>query len=46
MIDKVKDLWPELEWIKGKDLREKTANTWALALEESVLNVEDRKSVV
>jgi putative nucleotidyltransferase with HDIG domain len=45
MIDKVKDLWPELEWIKGKDLREKTANTWALALESSVLSVEDLKTI-
>ena len=45
MIDKVKNLWPELEWIIGKDLREKTANTWALALEKSVLNVEDLKTI-
>lgn len=34
-------LWPELAWIKGKDLREATARTWELALEKSVLTPED-----
>lgn len=38
---KVENLWPELEWIKDKDLREKTAHTWDLALERSVLQAED-----
>lgn len=45
MIDKVKILWPELEWIKDNNLRKKTLNTWALALEKSVLNVEDLKTI-
>ncbi len=35
------ELWPELEWIKDKDLREKTARVWELALERSVLNADD-----
>lgn len=34
-------LWPELEWINDDDLREKTAKTWELALERSVLTPED-----
>lgn len=34
-------LWPELEWIQDEGLREKTAHTWELALERSVLTVED-----
>jgi len=34
-------LWPELEWIRDEDLRIKTARTWELALERSVLTVED-----
>jgi len=34
-------LWPELEWIKDEDLRSKTASTWELALERSVLSGED-----
>jgi putative nucleotidyltransferase with HDIG domain len=34
-------LWPELEWIQDPELREKTALTWELALEKSVLKPED-----
>jgi putative nucleotidyltransferase with HDIG domain len=34
-------LWPELEWIQDPELREKTAKTWELALEKSVLKQED-----
>jgi putative nucleotidyltransferase with HDIG domain len=45
MIDKVKQLWPELEWIKDIDLRTKTANTWKLALEKSVLTVDDLNTI-
>lgn len=38
-------LWPELEWIKDKDLREKTTKTWQLALERSVLTPDDLKKI-
>jgi putative nucleotidyltransferase with HDIG domain len=41
MNEQVKKLWPELEWIKDVSLREKTAGTWELALEKSVLNTAD-----
>jgi putative nucleotidyltransferase with HDIG domain len=41
MTETVKKLWPELEWIKDPSLREKTAKTWELALEKSVLKSED-----
>ena len=34
-------LWPEMEWIADKDLREKTAKTWEIALERSVLTPDD-----
>ncbi|MBN2173452.1 MAG: hypothetical protein JW731_04935 [Bacteroidales bacterium] len=34
-------LWPELNWIENEDLREKTAKTWEIALERSVLTAED-----
>ncbi len=37
----VEKLWPELEWIMDGQLREKTAKTWEIALERSVLTVED-----
>jgi putative nucleotidyltransferase with HDIG domain len=38
-------LWPELEWIKNPKLREKTAKTWELALEKSVLSAEDLQTI-
>ena len=45
MNKKVVELWPELLWIKDQDLREKTAKTWELALERSVLTPEDLNSI-
>jgi putative nucleotidyltransferase with HDIG domain len=37
----IQSLWPELDWIQDTSLREKTAKTWQLALERSVLSVSD-----
>ena len=37
----VKKLWPELKWIKDRDLREKTARTWVRAFELSPLTAQD-----
>ena len=45
MINEVRKLWPELEWIKNEELREKTEKTWALALEKSVLSAEDLQKI-
>ena len=45
MTERVKKLWPELEWIKDKSLREKTAKTWETALERSVLKAEDLEKI-
>jgi len=45
MTERVKKLWPELDWIKDQSLREKTAKTWELALERSVLTVEDLEHI-
>lgn len=41
MNKEVLELWPELMWIQDEDLRNKTALTWQLALERSVLLPED-----
>ena len=41
MTEQVRKLWPEIEWIKDKSLRDKTAKTWELALERSVLTAAD-----
>lgn len=39
------ELWPELNWIQNEDLKEKTAKTWQLALERSVLTTDDLKRI-
>ncbi len=44
-IEKAKLLWPELDWIKNLQLREQTTNTWALALERSVLSPNDLNTI-
>lgn len=41
MNNSILSLWPELDWINDTELREKTAHTWELALEKSVLKPED-----
>ncbi|RLD32841.1 MAG: phosphohydrolase [Bacteroidetes bacterium] len=41
MNKEVLTLWPELEWIRDEELREKTARTWEMALERSVLTPAD-----
>lgn len=45
MKKKILELWPELEWIQDPDLREKTARTWEVALERSVLTAEDLQTI-
>ena len=45
MTEEVKRLWPELEWIKDDNLREKTALTWDLALSRSVLSSDDLNTI-
>lgn len=41
MREKVLKIWPEIEWIKDNELREKTLNAWIWAIENSVLTPED-----
>ncbi len=45
MDKQVLELWPELEWITDADLKEQTAKTWELALEKSVLTVNDLNAI-
>jgi putative nucleotidyltransferase with HDIG domain len=40
-MENVYELWPELNWIQDEELRQKTAKTWELALEKSVLSGDD-----
>lgn len=41
MRNKVLEIWPEINLIQDKDLREKTLQCWIYAIENSVLSVED-----
>ncbi len=45
MNSEILKLWPELNWIKDESLREKTAKTWEMALERSVLNAYDLNNI-
>jgi len=45
MIDQAKGLWPELDWIEDKELREQVTRTWAVALERSKLSAQDLKEI-
>lgn len=45
MNQEVLKLWPELNWIDDPDLREKTAKTWEIALERSVLTSGDLNQI-
>jgi putative nucleotidyltransferase with HDIG domain len=45
MNKEILELWPEIEWIRDQDLRERTAETWELALKRSALKVKDLKRI-
>ena len=44
-IEQAEQLWPELQWIVSADLRAQTTNTWALALQQSVLTPTDLNTI-
>jgi hypothetical protein len=41
MRERLKAIWPEIEWIEDAELKEKVYQTWEYALEQSVLSPED-----
>ena len=41
MREKIKNIWPEIEWIQNPELKEKTYKCWEYAIENSVLSAED-----
>jgi putative nucleotidyltransferase with HDIG domain len=45
MKDKVLKIWPEIDWIKNKDLREKVLDCWVYAIKNSVLSIEDLEKI-
>lgn len=45
MRENIKNIWPEIEWIEDKDLREKTYQCWEYAIEQSVLSPDDLETI-
>ena len=45
MNKEILKIWPEIGWIKDKELREKTANAWEYAIEKSVLSADDLEEI-
>lgn len=41
MKEKILKIWPEINWIKNEELREKVLKCWIYAIENSVLTPED-----
>jgi putative nucleotidyltransferase with HDIG domain len=39
------DLWPEIDWIKDNEIKEKTTKCWEYAIEKSVLCAEDLEEI-
>lgn len=45
MREKIKRIWPEIEWINDEDLKEKTYKCWEYAIDNSVLSLEDLEKI-
>jgi hypothetical protein len=45
LIDEVRQIWPELDWIENPDLRRKTTDCWVLAFERSPLEPRDLERI-
>ena len=45
MRNKVLKIWPEINWIENKELREKVLDCWVYAIENSVFSIEDLETI-
>lgn len=45
MKEQVLKIWPEINWISDKELREKVLNCWVYAIENSVLSPDDLEKI-
>ena len=45
MREKIKKIWPEIEWIKDSEIKEKTYQCWEYAIENSPLQPEDIETI-
>ena len=45
MREKILKIWPEINWIKDEELKEKVIQCWVYAIENSVLTPEDLEKI-
>ena len=45
MKEKVLEIWPEINWIKNEELREKTLDAWVYAIESSPLEPKNLEEI-
>jgi putative nucleotidyltransferase with HDIG domain len=45
MKEKIKKLWPEIDWIKNESLRTKVLDCWIYAVENSALTITDLETI-
>ena len=45
MRDKVRKIWPEIEWINDQTLKSKVLDCWVYALEKSSLTIKDLETI-
>ena len=45
MKEKILRIWPEINWIKNDELKEKVLDCWVYAIENSVLSIEDLEKI-
>lgn len=45
MKEKILEIWPEIEWIKGENLRLKTIDAWVYAIAQSPLEPKDLEEI-
>lgn len=43
--EKIRGLWPEIQWIINPELQQQVTDTWCLALEQSVLTPDDLQTI-
>jgi len=45
MKEKILEIWPEINWIKNSELKEKITSCWVYAIENSVLSIDDLNKI-
>ena len=45
MCDKVLKIWPEINWLKDEELRNKVLDCWVYAIEQSKLDIDDLMTI-